>query len=204
MSLTGAAKTKRHWYEIIIRYFRSVEGHGAIIFFFLYIFLQGLYVSVLVKSVAFLTVLPLSTLYTLLLITFWLFAKGQWSCISNIRIRKAKKKVIDLFTACYIYVYVNINVYFLQKKKKEKKEQNTFRILSIRVPWTSTTKHGDANLFVSFDILRYLHGNTQCKHVSTPTVPSWHTTRYFIDQSFLSYEYHLRKSSRHFDETLDC
>lgn len=58
------------------------------------------------------------------------------------------------------------------KKKKKEKEQNTFRILSIRVPWTSTTKHGDANLFVSFDILRYLHGNTQCKHVSTSTVPS--------------------------------
>lgn len=86
-------------------------------------------------------------------------------------LEKQKKKVIDLFTACYIYVYVNINVYFLQKKER-KKERNTFRILSIRVPWTSTTKHGDANLFVSFDILRYLHGNTQCKHVSTPTVPS--------------------------------
>lgn len=202
MSLIGAAKTKRHWYEIIIRYFRSVEGHGAIIFFFLYIFLQGLHVSVLVKSVAFLTVLPLSTLYTLLLITFWLFAKGQWSCISNIRFRKARKKGSLIYLLRVIFMFMLILMCI--KKKKKEKEQNTFRILSIRVPWTSTTKHGDANLFVSFDILRYLHGNTQCKHVSTSTVPSWHTTRYFIDQSFLSYEYHLRKSSRHFDETLVC
>lgn len=85
---------------------------------------------------------------------------------------------------------------------KKKKERNTFRILSIRVPWTSTTKHGDANSFISFDILRYLQGNTQCKHVSSSTVPSRHTMRYFIDQFFLFYEYHLRKSSRHFDEAL--
>lgn len=204
MSLTGAAKTKRHWYEIIIRYFRSVEGHGAIIFFFLYIFLQGLYVSVLVKSVAFLTVLPLSTLYTLLLITFWLFAKGQWSCISNIRFRKARKKGSLIYLLRVIFMFMLILMCIFYKRKRKKKERNTFRILSIRVPWTSTTKHGDANLFVSFDILRYLHGNTQCKHVSTSTVPSWHTTRYVIDQSFLSYEYHLRKSSRHFDETLVC
>lgn len=154
MSLTGAAKTKRHWYEIIIRYFRSVEGHGAIIFFFLYIFLQGLYVSVLVKSVAFLTVLPLSTLYTLLLITFWLFAKGQWSCISNIRIRKAKKKVIDLFTACYIYVYVNINVYFLQKKKKEKK--NKIHLEFYRFVYRGLQRRNTAMLTFSFRSIFYV------------------------------------------------
>lgn len=91
--------------------------------FFLYIFLQGLHVSVLVKSLAFLTVLPLSTLYTLLLITFWLFAKGQWSCISNIRFRKARKKGSLIYLLRVIFMFIlNINVYFLQKKKKKEKK----------------------------------------------------------------------------------
>lgn len=131
MSLIGAAKTKRHWYEIIIRYFRSVEGHGAVIAlietrfsFFLYIFLQGLHVSVLVKSVAFLTVLPLSTLYTLLLITFWLFAKGQWSCISNIRFRKATKKrsLIYLLRVTFMFILILMCTFFTKTKKEKKNE----------------------------------------------------------------------------------
>lgn len=69
-------------------------------------------------------------------------------------------------------MFILILMCIFYKKKKKEKERNTFRILSIRVPWTSTTKHGDDKIFISFDILRYLQGNTQCKHVSSSTVPS--------------------------------
>lgn len=155
MSLTGAAKTKRHWYEIIIRYFRSVEGHGAIIFFFLYIFLQGLYVSVLVKSVAFLTVLPLSTLYTLLLITFWLFAKGQWSCISNIRIRKAKKKrsLIYLLRVIFMFMLILMCIFY-KKKKKEKK--NEIHLEFYRFVYRGLQRRNTVTLTFSFRSIFYV------------------------------------------------
>lgn len=152
MSLIGAAKTKRHWYEIIIRYFRSVEGHGAIIFFFLYIFLQGLHVSVLVKSVAFLTVLPLSTLYTLLLITFWLFAKGQWSCISNIRFRKARKKGSLIYLLRVIFMFMLI----LMCIKKKRKKKNKIHLEFYRFVYRGLQRRNTAMLTFSFRSIFYV------------------------------------------------
>lgn len=69
-------------------------------------------------------------------------------------LEKQKKKVIDLFTACYIYVYVNINVYFLQKKKKEKK--NEIHLEFYRFVYRGLQRRNTVTLTFSFRSIFYV------------------------------------------------